>query len=136
MSTSLIPYLQFSGNTREAMEFYHGIFGGELDVFTGEDYGLPAQGHDIVMHSQLTTEDGWSFMASDHEEPSGSGFGRPGRSMCLYSEAPEPKLEQWYEQLAAAGEAVLPLERVNGGSRHGVVVDRFGVRWMFDIPAE
>ena len=33
----LAPYLTFQGNCREAMEFYHSVMGGELDLLMPED---------------------------------------------------------------------------------------------------
>ena len=36
---SLDPYLNFRDNTREAMEFYHQVFGGKLDMNTFKDFG-------------------------------------------------------------------------------------------------
>lgn len=40
MTISLNPYLNFAGNTREAMEFYQSIFGGELTIATFEESGV------------------------------------------------------------------------------------------------
>ena len=34
MPVTMNPYLNFAGNTREAMEFYHSIFGGDLTVYS------------------------------------------------------------------------------------------------------
>lgn len=39
MATRLNPHLHFSGNAREAMEFYRSVLGGELDVMTFGDVG-------------------------------------------------------------------------------------------------
>ena len=36
----LNPYLNFDGNAREAIEFYKGVFGGELNVMTFGDMGM------------------------------------------------------------------------------------------------
>ena len=36
----LNPYLNFDGNAREAIEFYQGVFGGELNVMTFGDMGM------------------------------------------------------------------------------------------------
>lgn len=41
MTTALVTYLQFSSSTREAMEFYHSVFGGDLDIATFDDFGMP-----------------------------------------------------------------------------------------------
>ncbi len=34
MQSKLYPYLNFQDNTREAMEFYHTVFGGKLELHT------------------------------------------------------------------------------------------------------
>ena len=65
----LNPYLTFDGNAREAIEFYKGVFGGELNLMTFGDMGasehegtpIPADG---VMHAQLTTDEG--FLLTRH----------------------------------------------------------------------
>ena len=40
----LNPYLTFDGNSREAIEFYQDVFGGELDVNTFGDFGMIERG--------------------------------------------------------------------------------------------
>ena len=39
MASRLNPYISFDGNAREAMEFYKGIFGGELALSTFGEFG-------------------------------------------------------------------------------------------------
>lgn len=39
MSSRLNPYISFRDNAREALEFYQGVFGGELHVNTFGEYG-------------------------------------------------------------------------------------------------
>ena len=41
MTVTLNPYFNFNGNAREALEFYHSIFGGELNVSTFADVPMP-----------------------------------------------------------------------------------------------
>jgi PhnB protein len=59
MAVRLNPYLSFRDNAREAMAFYHSVFGGELTVSTFADFDAsadPTEQH-RVMHSQLDTPD-------------------------------------------------------------------------------
>ena len=70
MAVQLDPYLSFGdGKAREALEFYHGIFGGTLDVNTfGEQPDMPGNDpalHDKVMHAQLTGDNGIHLMGAD-----------------------------------------------------------------------
>ena len=67
MPVTLTPYLHFRGNTREAMEFYHSVFGGKLNLQTFKDAhaSQDPSDDDLVMHSQLDGDNGLVFMASD-----------------------------------------------------------------------
>ena len=58
MGSILNPYLSFTDNAREAMEFYRSVFGGDLNVMTFGDMGDEGDTKDGVMHAQLTTPDG------------------------------------------------------------------------------
>jgi len=68
--TILNPYLGFRGNAREAMEFYHSVFGGDLTLSTFGESGMsqdPAE-VDLIMHAQLTTPSSLNLMGSDTPE--------------------------------------------------------------------
>ena len=68
MTVNLNPYISFKDNTRQAMEFYQSVFGGELTLSTYGENGIdahhPSEGHKI-MHGQLHTDTGLLFMAAD-----------------------------------------------------------------------
>ena len=60
MPTRLNPYISFRDNARQAMEFYKGVFGGELNLSNFGDYGAsqdPAESGKI-MHGQLDMRTG------------------------------------------------------------------------------
>ena len=66
MTTRLNPYLNFDGTTREAMEFYKDVFGGELNIATfGESGAQNRPSRSRVMHAMLETPSGSTIMASD-----------------------------------------------------------------------
>ena len=60
MSASITTYLNFRGTARDALTFYHSVFGGELRVGTFEEFGMPVgEGEGgLVMHGQLDVEIG------------------------------------------------------------------------------
>ncbi|WP_114560280.1 VOC family protein [Desertihabitans aurantiacus] len=133
MSTLLNPYLQFDGNAREAMEFYQGALGGDLEVSTFGDMGGPADapGADKVMHAQLTTPDGFTLMASD--TPPGMEF-QPGSNFAVSLSGDEAeKMRGWWQRLSAEGTVSVPLEKQMWGDEFGQCTDRFGVAWMVNI---
>ena len=43
MSLNAVPHLNFRGQAREALEFYRSVFGGQLNVITYGDFGMPAE---------------------------------------------------------------------------------------------
>ncbi len=55
MTARVTPYLNFGGNAREAMEFYHSVFGGTLDITTYADLhrAEDAGQENLVAHSML-----------------------------------------------------------------------------------
>ena len=67
MTSRLNPYLGFRDNAKDAMEFYHSVFGGELTSSTfGEMHASedPAEA-DKIMHAQLETPSGYTLMGAD-----------------------------------------------------------------------
>jgi PhnB protein len=135
MNTQLNPYLSFKDNARQAMEFYHGIFGGKLDVSTFGEFQAtddPSE-NDKVMHAMLTTEKGLVFMASD--TPNGMEF-TPGTNFSMsLSGTDEAELRGFFEALAEDGTITLPLDKAPWGDTFGMVKDKFGINWMIDIMA-
>ena len=135
--TTLNPYLGFRGTAREAMEFYQGVFGGELLLSTFRDFGAEVEPDelDLVMHAQLTGDAGVVFMASDtpkHMDYSrGSDF-----SMSLSgSNEDEAQLTGYFDSLAAGGTVQQPLTVAPWGDSFGMLQDRFGVAWLVNIAA-
>ena len=132
MATRLNPYLHFSGNAREAMEFYRSVLGGQLDVMTFGDAGGGGGEYpdDGVMHAFLRTADGLELMASDGHDPDAAG---PDRLSLSVSGDDEATLRRWFEALAEGGQVDVPLEKQVWGDVFGQVTDRFGMRWLVNI---
>jgi PhnB protein len=132
MTSRLNPYLTFDGNARQAMEFYHSVFGGDLRINTfGESGSNDPALADKVMHAMLTTERGYILMASDL----GPGMSyAPGNTItCSLSGDPGEGLEEVWEKLSDGGTVAMPFEKQMWGDLYGMCVDRFGVSWMVDV---
>ena len=135
MSTSLSPYIGFRDNAREAMEFYHSVFGGELSSSTFADFHAseePAE-QDLIMHSQLVTPNGLILMASD--TPSSMPFEEGARITVALFGDDDAELSGYWDGLAAGGTVAEPLTTSPWGDRFGMLTDRFGVHWMVNISA-
>ena len=133
MGSRLNPYLSFEGNASEAMEFYRGVFGGELTTSTFAEGGMEHdQGDaDKVMHAQLEAENGMTLMASD--TPSGTPWVAPAGISLSLSGDDEAQLSGYYQKLAEGGTVIEPLVKAPWGDQFGMLTDRFGITWLVNI---
>ncbi|GAA3753506.1 VOC family protein [Plantactinospora mayteni] len=131
MPTRLNPYLNFSGNGREAMEFYQRVFGGNLVVNTFGEFGTEGAQADQVMHAMLETDSGFTLMGSDL--PPEMDY-TPGNTITVSLSGDDmDELRGYWTALSEGGIVSVPLERQMWGDEFGACVDRFGVPWMVNI---
>ncbi|MFG1872889.1 VOC family protein [Micromonospora arborensis] len=132
MQTRLNPYLNFAGTARDALEFYHRVFGGELTVNTFGDFGNPGpELSDQIMHGQLESPNGLTLMASDL--PPGVPH-QPGTNITIsLSGDDHDELVGYWEQLSASGSVTIPLEKQMWGAEFGQCVDAYGIAWLVNI---
>jgi PhnB protein len=133
MGSILNPYVSFNGNAREAMEFYQSVLGGELNVMTFGESGVPDAPADQVMHAHLHNDAGFTVMASD--TPPGMPY-VPGQNIAISLSGDDAEaLRGYFAGLSEGGSVNIPLEKQVWGDEFGAVVDRFGIGWMVDITA-
>lgn len=129
---TLTPYLFFQGNCREAMEFYKGVFGGELTIQTMGDVPPDAQmqgaSKDSVMHSALK---GGAVTLLGSDSPQASAKAAKVE-LSLHSTS-EEDLRKIFEQLAEGGRIRIPLEKQFWGDVFGAVTDKYNVDWMVNV---
>jgi PhnB protein len=133
MSAIMNPYLSFRDQAAEALAFYRGIFGGEVETTTFGDGGMsqdPAEA-DKVMHGQLTSGAGFVLMASD--TPAAMGVPSGSAITLSLSGDEEAVLRGWWDALTADGTIVLPLDVAPWGDWFGMCTDRYGIDWMVSI---
>ena len=133
MAIKLNPYLNFSGNTQEAMEFYKSVFGGELTLSKFSEYPdmeVPEGYEDKIMHAQLVSDD-ITLMASEGK-PGGEVVNGDNFSLSLSGDD-EAKLTEIFGKLAEGGQITMPLEKQMWGDTFGMVMDKFGFNWMVNI---
>lgn len=133
MTTKLNPYLGFRDNARQAMDFYHSVFGGELTLSTfGEMHASddPAE-KDKIMHSMLTSPNGLSLMASD--TPASMSY-NPGDTISVsLSGEDEGEIRGYWEKLSDGGTVTAPFEVAPWGDLFGMCADKFGVNWLLNV---
>ena len=134
MTSRLNPYLTFNGEARQALEFYHSVFGGTLAMNTFGEFGnADSPDADRIMHGMLETDAGYTIMAADvmttmtYEPIAGVSVSLSGDDADL--------LHGYWAKLSSAGTVTMPMEKQMWGDEFGMCVDQFGVAWMVNVAA-
>ena len=126
------PYLMFTGQARQAMEFYRDVLDGEItQIMT---YGespmadeMPPESADSVMHSQLEAGDVILMAADGPPGADGSGSISVALHVDDASEA-----ERIFAALSEGGNVTMPMEKTFWAERFGMLIDRFGIPWLIN----
>jgi PhnB protein len=130
---NLDVYLFFNGNAKEAMEFYKGVFGGELEVNSYDDMpegtpGIEGVQKGWLMHSKLEGGD-IKLMASDTLNAS-----PVAKKVSLsLGGTDEDYMRELFDKLSAGGKIFMPLKKETWGDIFGSFTDKYGVEWMMNI---
>jgi PhnB protein len=130
----IVTYLNFDGTCRQAMEFYKKCLGGELFIMAfSEVPGALPEGHDAkdrIMHATVS-KGGHKIMASDSLP--GMPF-HPGNnfSVSIHCDSVE-ETEKLFAAFSEKGKVVMPLQETFWAARYGMLVDQFGIQWMFNL---
>jgi PhnB protein len=135
-------YVNFPGNTEEAMHFYKGIFKTEFvqgiqrfgDVPAGaDDPPMPESVKSLILHAELPLLGGHILMATD--APKEMGFEvKPGNNMHISLE-PDSKAEttRIFNALAEGGTITMALQDMFWGAYYGSCTDKYGINWMVNF---
>lgn len=131
---SVNPYLNFSGNTEEAFNFYQTVFGGELQIVRfkdlADDMGVTGNDLDKIANVALPIGGGTLLMGSDtlasmgHARAAGNNF-----YINLETESVE-ETERLFHALSAGGTVEMPLQETEWTKKFGMFADKYGIRWM------
>jgi len=138
MSTEIQPYLFFGGRCQEALEFYKGALGAQVEMLMRFDEspapmpeGMLAPGFEKkVMHSSFMVN-GARVMASDGCRAEDGGF--HGFSL-VYSTASEDEAKRAFAALSDGGAVTMPLSKTFWSPCYGMVKDKFEVHWQVMVP--
>lgn len=138
---TLNPYLGFKDNARSALEFYQSALGGQVEITPFSEMGdampVAAGEENLVMHGQLTLDDGLVLMAAD--TPTGMDYVAPTSGVTVaMTGGPEDldRLRSAFTALSEGGTPGMALEKAPWGDYFGQFTDKYGISWMFDIGTE
>jgi PhnB protein len=136
-STTITPYLFFGGRCEEALEFYRGALGAEVEMLMRFDESpqppppgmLQAGFEKKVMHASLRVR-GALLMASDGCDDKSKSDG-VHLALTLPTEADARRA---FDALADGGSVQMPLTKTFWSPCYGMLTDRFNVEWMVMVP--
>ena len=126
------PYINFQGNAREAMEFYHKVLGGTLVLRTTNEKGAPkaAGPGDRITHAQLNADGARIFGVDGHPNYPA----KVGENVALaLGDTDKARLTKIFHDLAEGGQTKMPLTQQPGGVEVGYLLDKFGINWVVSI---
>ena len=124
-------YLNFDGNCGEAMSFYAQCLGAELTLQTFADAKMTAApgAESRIIHARLT-KGAQELMASDTMP--GMPFNQGNNFSVSIDCESYAEQDRFFRALGAGGRTTMPLQDTFWGARFGMLVDRFGISWMFN----
>jgi PhnB protein len=136
MSVITTLHINIRGQAKEALEFYHSVFGGDLVLVP---YGETESGQgpdqaDQIVWGQVMAPSGFHVMAYDIQDSLPYAAGENPFYLSLRS-TDAAELEQLGAALAASeGVTVhVPFGPSMFSPYYGKLTDRFGVTWIIDV---
>ncbi|MFC4098574.1 VOC family protein [Paenibacillus xanthanilyticus] len=133
---SVDAYLNFQGNTREAVEFYAEVFEtGTPKIMTfGEvppnpEYPLPEEAKNWVMHTRLNIC-GSNVMFSDTFP--GMPYTQGNNITLAIVLDDEEQLRKYFNRLKDGGQVEMELQETFWSKSYGSLKDKFGIGWQFN----
>jgi PhnB protein len=129
------PYLNFSGNTEEAFNFYKKVFGGHFSMLqrfkeTPEAGKVAENEKEKLMHVSLPIGKVNTLMGTDALESQGWKLTQ-GNNLSLSVETESKKeADKIFKGLSDGGKVTMPQTETFWGSYFGMVNDKFGIQWM------
>ncbi len=137
MSVNVVTHVNFRGDARAALEFYHSVFGGDLTIMSYEDMGSvqdPSEAKQ-VMWGQVAAESGFRVMAYDVQSWKPWNRGENSFFISLRGDSTE-EITGWWEKLSDGATIIQPLEPSQWAPLYGMLTDRFGITWVVDVAAQ
>ena len=136
-------YLNFQGQAEEAFASYAKAFGTEVaslsrysDVPSMIPGELPAEERDLVMHAELPIVDGHVLMATDMLDSMGQRTRIGNNTTICVDLDSRDEADRLYAALSEGGSEGSPMADMPWGAYWGVILDRYGIRWMVNHTPE
>ncbi|MFF2479371.1 VOC family protein [Paenibacillus sp. NPDC058071] len=133
-------YLNFKGNTREAVLFYADVFGTQPDnlltfgdVPQDPNHPLPEEARDWIMHARINIH-GSTVMFSDVLP--NMQFSQGNNITLSLGFTDLQTFNNTFDRLKEGGEVGMEPQETFWSKRYGNLTDRFGIGWQFNFNEE
>ncbi|MFD4637015.1 VOC family protein [Lentzea sp. NPDC058436] len=145
MALNATAHLNFRGQAREALEFYRSVFGGQINVVTYADFGMPAEvpGAKNVVFGEVVADNGFRVLAYDvpgANEPVASGEPTTRREngttitkepfFLSVGGASVDEVQPIWDGLSDGASVIEEFGPSQWAAGFGMLADRFGVTWI------
>lgn len=136
MSLTTTTHLNFRGNARAALAFYHGVFGGDLSLVTNQDaHEACAPGEaEQVKWGQVASPEGFRLMAYD--VPAHMPWHQGDNAVYVVVQgSTADEVTAYWGKLCDGAAIVQPLLASAWAPLSGMLQDKFGVVWVLSVVA-
>lgn len=127
-----IPYLNFDGNCREAITFYHSVLGGTLSVMSFGESGMdvPPESKDRIVHARISDGPRPVLMASDTMV--GMPYNQGNTAWISLACNDDAEVDRIYAALSVGGRGQMEPHDAFWNSRFAMFTDKYGFNWMLN----
>ena len=133
---AIIPYLNFNGNAKEALDFYATALNGTItqsSTFGSANMATEESMKDKILHAVFEAGN-LKFMVSDC--PLGVRVSEGDQVSLSLNFNDVDLMEKTFAALADSGKITMPIQDTFWGAKFGMTKDKFGVHWMFNHDKE
>ena len=135
---AIAPYLNFAGNTREAIDYYAAKLGGTLagggiltfgQMNMGDGTESDPDVKEMVAHAWMKV--GGSDLYFSDAPPGMFDLVVGNNVWLLYSSDDKNEIQAAWDALVDEGQVYMPIGPTPWTSLYGMLTDKFGVKWQF-----
>jgi PhnB protein len=131
-------YLTFDGNGQQAMEFYKQCLGADMFVMKFGDApgslppNCPDSAKDRLMHAALSKDGGRPFLMASDSMP-GMPFQQGNNFSVIVDCQTTDEINSLFANFSEGATIMMPLQETFWSPRYGMLKDKFGIHWMFNL---
>ncbi len=135
-------YLNFERETEAAFNFYKSVFKTEFSEYGIMRFGdipempdqpaIPEEDKQLVMHIELPIIGGHTLMGTDAPQSMGFSLNKGNNVYIMLQPDTRAETKELFDALLVGGEIEQDLQEMFWGDYYGSLIDKFGVRWMFN----